>query len=164
LGAELLRAAFAVGLLMFLSPCTTTQSSAIYGRGVVEGPRVVALVGPRYAWTAEIEKRLREKGYAVKRFASVVTVTEQVSANRSETYREAVARVALRVDGYAPNTAMTRCFGGGFQFDSINAEVIDLKNNETLATYSNSGYSENCPPLSGKIFTDIVRMVDAVFK
>jgi len=151
-----------VGLLISLSACGY-KSSEVFSQGTIEGPRVIAFVSPRNAWSAQIESRLRAKGFAVKRFASVVSVTEQVSPTRSETYREAVARVVLRVDGYAPDNVMTRCLGGGFRFDHINAELVDLKNNETLATYSNSGYSENCPPLSGSIFKDIVNMVEAVF-
>ena len=153
-----------LALLLSVSACVSTKSEAIYASGVIEGERVVALSGSRQPWTVEIEKRLRAKGYAVKRFASVTQAIEQVSESRIETYKQASARVILHVDGFAPNTAMTRCFGGGYDFEYISAELIDALNNETLATYSNSGYSENCQPLSGTIFGDIVAMVDAVFK
>jgi hypothetical protein len=99
-----------------------------------------------------------------KRFASTNIVSEETAAGRITTYAEASARVVLRVDGYAPNTSLERCFGGGYKFNHITAEVIDTKTNETLATYSNSGYSENCPPLSGTIFADITKMVAGVFR
>jgi hypothetical protein len=144
--------------------CVSTKSSEVYATATVAGPRVVALSGARQPWTSEIEKRLRDRGFVVKRFTAVARVSEQTGPGRIETYSEASARVVLRVDGSAPNTSMTRCFGGGFKFDYISAEVIDTKDNETLATYSNSGYSEDCPPLSGTLFGDIVRMVEAVFK
>jgi hypothetical protein len=152
----------AIGCLV--TACVSTKSSEVYATRAVDGARVVALSGARQPWTSEIEKRLRDKGFSVKRFTTVARVSGQVGPDRVETYSEAAARVVLRVDGSAPNTSMTRCFGGGFKFDYITAEVIDTRNNETLATYSNSGYSENCPPLSGTIFSDIVRMVEAVFK
>lgn len=144
--------------------CVSTKNSEIYSSGTIADPKVVALASPRQPWTSEIEKRLREKGFTVKRFSSVTVVTERTGPDRAETFNEAAARVILRVDGAAPNTSMTRCFGGGYNFNHINAEVIDAKHNETLGTYSNSGYSENCPPLSGTIFGDIVKMVESVFK
>jgi hypothetical protein len=153
-----------LALLLSVSACASTKSEAIYVRGEIEGEHVVALSGSRQPWTVEIEKRLRAKGYAVKRFASVTQAIEQVSERRIEAYNQASTRVILHVNGFAPNTAMTRCFGGGYDFKYISAELIDALNNETLATYSNSGFSENCQPLSGTIFGDIVAMVDAVFK
>jgi len=49
-------------------------------------------------------------------------------------------------------------------FEYIDAELIDVKTNETVLHYSNSGYSENCPPLSGTIFKDIVEAVTQVWE
>ncbi|HTR88359.1 MAG TPA: hypothetical protein VMI56_28010 [Reyranella sp.] len=70
----------------------------------------------------------------------------------------------LRINGDAPNTALERCMGGGYKFKFITAELIDLQTEETLGTYSNSGFSEDCAPLSGTIFGDIARMVASVFR
>jgi hypothetical protein len=147
-----------------LAGCASPKVAETYSEHSVDGPRVVALVGARRSWTIEIEKRLRESGIVVKRFASTQIVSEKKADGRVETYSEATARVVLRVDGYAPDTAMTRCIAGGWKFDFITAEVIDTKTNETLASYSNSGYSENCAPMSGSIFGDITKMVLSVFK
>lgn len=159
-----LRIATALVIAVSLAGCAPTRVSETYAERSVEGPRVIALVGARRSWTIEIEKRLRENGFAIKRFASTQVVTERTGPDRVETYSESSARVVLRVDGYAPDGAMVRCIAGGWKFDSINAEVIDTKTNETLASYSNSGYSENCAPLSGTIFGDITKMVVGVFK
>ena len=153
----------ALVLAIAVSACGSTESATFHERATIDGPREVVLVGPRYPWTVEIESRLRERGYAVRRFASTGRVYEQVDVNRAEAYREAAARVALVVHGYAPTSGLGRCIGGGFRFDYINAEVIDIMENETLAYYSESGHSEDCAPVSGTIFTDIVDMVDAVF-
>jgi hypothetical protein len=156
-----------VGLVVamgwLVSGCLT-RDSEVYASGVIDGPRVVAMSGARRPWIIEIEKRLREKGFTIKRFESVTEVSERAGPGRVETSQQATARVILRIEASAPNTAMTRCFGGGFNFDYINAEVIDAKTNETLASYSNAGYSEGCPPLGKPIFADIVNNVEVVFK
>ena len=115
--------------------------------------------GERAPWVYEIEKRLRKNGFSIKRMVSQNVSVEQVSPTKTEAYNAAAARFILHVNGYAPNTSMTRCFGGGYHFDYINVELIDVRTNETVFHYSNSGYSENCPPLSGTIFTDIADMV-----
>jgi len=154
----------AVLAVLGAAACAPTKNVDTFAAHSVDGPRVVALAGARHPWTSEIEKRLRENGVSVKRFASTGVVSEETGPGRISTYAEASARVVLRVDGYAPNDALNRCFGGGYKFDHITAEVIDTKTNETLATYSNSGYSENCQPLSGTIFTDITKMVVNVFR
>lgn len=151
-------------LALLLLPGCVTRDEEIYARGVIDGPRVVAMAGARQPWVAEIEKRLREKGVTVKRFVSVTEVTERTGPSRVETYNEALARVVVKIDGSAPMGAMYRCFGGGFNFNYITAEVIDLKTQETLASYSNSGYSEGCQPLSKPIYGDIVNTIMAVFK
>lgn len=156
-------AAVLAGAAMTTTACVSTDSLTVYESGSIEGPRVVALVGQRRPWTVEIESRLRDRGYTVRRFPSVAVVYEEISETRAEVFNEASARVILVVDGHAPNTSMTRCFGGGYRFSYIEAELIDTAENETLAYYANSGHSENCPPVSGTIFTDIVWMVDSVF-
>ena len=150
-------------LTLAMLGCVSTQSQVVFEPGVVDGPKVIALSGPRHPWTVEIEKLLRSRGYEIKRFASTTRATELTSPGRVESYNQSSARVVLHVDGFAPNTSMTRCFGGGYKFSYIIAEIIDTARNVSLATYSNSGYSENCPPLSGTIFRDIADMVDAVF-
>lgn len=144
--------------------CVATKEQAVYIEQQLEIPKNIAIVGYRYPWVYQIEKRLRQDGFSIKRFATVSEVEETVSDTRTETYNQATARVVMILDGYAPNTSMTRCFGGGYKFDFINVELIDVQKNETIAVYSNSGYSENCPPLSGTIFNDISNMVTWVFK
>jgi hypothetical protein len=136
----------------------------VFIKDKVTGPKIIAMSGTRAPWVYEIEKRLRQNGFEIKRMASQNVAVEHVSPTKTEAYNEASARFILSIDGYAPNTSMTRCFGGGYQFDYINAELIDVRTNETVLHYSNSGFSENCPPLSGTIFTDIVNAVTQVWK
>lgn len=118
----------------------------------------------RWPWFIEIEKRLRSEGVVIKRFASLGEATQKISETKSETTTTTTTRVILVIDGSAPNTTMTRCFGGGYDFSYINAEIIDSANNETISAYSNSGYSEGCQPFSGTIFGDITNMVVSTFR
>ena len=157
-----LRIALVSGSLI-VAACVNTESYEVFSAEKVEGPRELAISGVRAPWVIEIEKRLRVAGFSVKRWASHHRTTQLVGKNKLETYDEATTQVILMLDGYAPNTAMTRCMGGGYKFEFIQAEVVDVVKNEVIASYSNSGYSENCPPLSGTIFADIVSMVEGVF-
>lgn len=76
-----------------------------------------------------------------------------------ESFNEAEARYVLVIAGAAPYDLMNRCFGGGFKFDHITADLVDTETNETLLNVNGSGYSENCPPMSGTIFGDIADAV-----
>lgn len=152
------------GTIFMLAGCVPTKEQAVYVTHAIDGPKEIALVGTRYPWVTQIETRIRKAGIKIKRFASVSEATEKLSDTTSETFNKATARVILVLDGFAPNTSMTRCFGGGYNFQFINAELIDAENNETIATYANSGWSENCPPLSGTIFGDITEMVVNTFQ
>lgn len=126
----------------------------------IEGPKVIALDAPRVPWVTEIETRLRAKGFKVLRWASQKRVQERVGDNRIEEFNEASARYVLVIDGYAPLDTMQRCFAGGYRFSNLTAELVDTKTNETMFSFSGSGYSENCPPLSGTIFGDVVSSVE----
>lgn len=151
-------------VIVILSGCVSTKNMDIIVEDKVEGPKIVAMSGTRATWVYEIEKRLREQGFQIKRMDSQNVSVEEVSPTKTEAYNEASARFILHIDGHAPNTSMTRCFGGGYRFEYINAELIDVRNNETVMHYSNSGYSENCPPLSGTIFGDISGAVSQVWE
>jgi hypothetical protein len=149
---------------IIIAGCVSTQTKDVFLKEKITGPKIIAMSGTRAPWVYEIEKRLRKNGFKIKRMASQNVAVEQVSPTKTEAYNEASARFILNIDGYAPNTSMTRCFGGGYRFKYINAELIDVRTNETVLHYSNSGYSENCPPLSGTIFTDITQAVTQVWE
>jgi len=144
--------------------CVSTQTSDVFIQERITGPKIVAMSGTRAPWAYEIENRLRQRGFKIKRMASQTVGIEKTSPTKTEVYNEASARFILHIDGYAPNTPMTRCIGGGYKFDYINVELIDVATNETAMHYSNSGYSENCQPLSGTIFADIVNMISSVWE
>lgn len=153
-----------VAILVSLSGCVSTKTMDIFIEQKITSPKVIAMSGTRAPWVYEIEKRLRENGFEIKRMPSQNVAVEQKTDTKTEVYNEAAARFILHIDGYAPNTSTTRCFGGGYNFDYINVELIDVESNRTVMHYSNSGFSENCQPLSGTIFTDIVQTVTRVWE
>lgn len=148
-------------LLIALTACAHTD---IYTSDIkAEGPKIVALQAPRVAWVMQIEGRLHSAGFEVRRFESTQTVSEADGPSRVATYREAAAPYLLRLEGAANLSAMGRCFGGGFNFDHISAELIDVRSNQTIGSYSGQGYSEGCAPMSGKIFTNITSLVQGAW-
>ncbi|MEW7973864.1 MAG: hypothetical protein AB2821_10320 [Candidatus Thiodiazotropha endolucinida] len=143
--------------------CVSTKSIDIMTEEKIIGQKVIAISGTRYAWVFEIEKRLRESGFKIKRMVSQHSTIEQVTDKKTRVYDESSSRFVMIIDGYAPNNSFQRCFGGGFNFDFIDVELVDIEKNETVFHYSNSGYSEDCPPLSGTIFGDIVELTNSAW-
>jgi hypothetical protein len=143
--------------------CAANKTMDVMTDEKITAPKVVAMSGSRGAWVYEIEKRLKASGFEIKRWASQNSSMGQVSDTKTDIYRESSTRFVLHIDGYAPNTKMERCYGGGYKFSHINVELIDVSKNETVFHYSNSGYSENCPPMSGTIFGDIVQMANSAW-
>ncbi|MGS5271228.1 hypothetical protein ACVD1S_07800 [Escherichia coli] len=148
---------FAISLI--LAGCASTKNVDVVATEKAHGDRIVAINSARAPWVYEIEKRLKQKGFTVLRSASQQVTIEKQTNSTTGIYNEATTRYVLNLNGFAPNNTMTCCYGGGYDFEYIDAELIDVKNNQTMFHYSNSGFSENCPPMSGTIFTDITNLV-----
>ncbi len=155
---------YLLSLAFLLQGCVSTKTINVMSKDKITAPKIIAMSGSRSAWVYEIEKRLKSSGFKIKRMVSQNSSVEKVSDTKTDIYNEASAQYVLHIDGYAPNNSMERCFGGGYRFSYINAELIDLGNNETIFHYSNSGYSENCPPMSGTIFGDIANLVESAWQ
>ena len=151
-------------LQCFLTGCVTTKAIDVMSATKITSPKVVAMSGTRAPWVYEIEKGLKANGFEIKRLSSQNSVVEKISESKTEVYKESSARFILHVDGYAPNSSLERCFAGGYKFDYIDVELIDTTKNETVFHYSNTGYSEKCPPLSGTIFKDIVNLTNSSWR
>jgi hypothetical protein len=147
-----------VGFVALFTGCAH-QATDVFIDTKITSPKVIAMDAPRTPWVVEIESRLRKEGFRVLRWSSQKAVQEQTSETRKESYREASARYILMVRGYVNSDSMHRCFGGGFNFNDLTAELVDAQNNETILSISGSGYSENCPPMSGNLFGNIVNTV-----
>jgi hypothetical protein len=152
-----LLAIIVLGLL--LVGCVAIGNKTLEIENKISDPKIIALnVNSGGPWMREIERRLKKSGFKVLRASSVNEAIE-VSGKKIIKYNEATTRYFLRVDAQAPTSAYYRCFGGGFQFDYIYGDLIDLQTNETVASIESRGYSEGCQPLAGKIFTNISKMV-----
>ena len=121
----------------------------------LHGPRVLAFIGSRGDVADEIEDRLRDKGFRVKRFASVERITRVTSGGQLAQYDEASARYAVETDA----RVVVRCFGGGYRLTRIRVDVIDLASNEVVLSLKGSGYTEDCEPMSGTIFADVANAI-----
>jgi hypothetical protein len=126
----------------------------------ISGPKVVAIGGMRQPWFIEIEKRLIAKGFQVKRMATQNVAIEKTSENKTDVYNEASTRYILMLNA----DIVDRCFGGGYRFRQITAEIIDVNTNQTIMSYSNGGLSEDCPPCSGSIYSDIAQQVANIWQ
>lgn len=149
-----------IGLATLVFGCAT-GSAVHYTDARAVGPKVVAIDAPRLPWVVEIETRLRAKGFKTLRWTSQQRVREKHNDAREIEYAEATARYILVIEGSAPMDKMNKCFGGGYNFNYIHAELIDVENNEIVLAVSGEGFSENCPPMSGTIYGDIVEAVDS---
>lgn len=157
------RALAAALVAFFLVGCAHNDLTVMTNRKI-DGPKIVALDAPQTPWAVQIELQLRKAGFKVLRYSSTKRVTKHVSENRSEQFQEATTRYVLVVTGSAPVDSMHRCFGGGYNFDYITAELVDTSENETLFNVTASGYSENCPPMSGHIYTGIANATLSAWK
>ncbi|MBI9110332.1 hypothetical protein [Maridesulfovibrio ferrireducens] len=145
--------------LLFVG-CVKSKSINYYTDQKITGEKVIAFEGPRTPWTAPLLQELRKKGFKVKRWGSQHKTVHKSSDSNIEMYNEASTRYILFIDGQAYLNQANRCFGGGYKFVYINADLVDVESNETIANFSDAGYSENCPPFSGTIFEDIANTVN----
>ena len=146
-------------LLTIITGCASTGRVVNLTDVKASGPKIIALNAPSAPWVIEIQNRLKEAGFKVLRWSSRSRVTEKTSSTRLEQFNEAEARYVLVVEGFAPYDWANRCFGGGYNFSHISVDLVDTLNNETILNINGSGYSENCPPMSGTIFSDIANAV-----
>jgi hypothetical protein len=145
--------------LAFLSGCVSTQDKGFYLESRIQSPKVIAISGTRAPWVNQIKKRLKQSGFILKPMVSQHSVSKKVTDSTQISYNEASARYILHLDGYARMGVMHRCFGGGYTFDYISAELIDAHTNTTVMSFSDSGMSEGCQPMSGTLYGDLTNSV-----
>ena len=118
---------------LFISSCVATGKQTLSVDEKISAPKIIALnVYDGGPWMREIEKRLKQAGFTVLRSESINEAIE-VEGNKVIKYNEATTRYFLLVDALAPVDFAHRCFGGGYNFDYINADLIDLRSNQTIA-------------------------------
>ncbi len=146
---RMIQNAAAVGVAVLLLTACASGSVVVSSEEKIKGPRVVALDAPLAPWVPQIEKRLKQHGFQVKR----------ISRDQTGSLANLGARYVLRLQGDYHTGWEYRCFGGGYLFRYLTAELMDLQANESLASVSGEGNSEGCPPLSGTIYGDVAGMV-----
>ncbi|MDR2893388.1 MAG: hypothetical protein LBV80_09960 [Deltaproteobacteria bacterium] len=152
---------FALLCVSLLSTACSSKRLDYYGVQA-EGEKAIAIEGPRAEWAHTLQLYLRNAGIKVKRFASQQQRMVREGDGSTVIFDEAATRYILYVDGY--DLPGRRCFGGGYTMGSITAELIDTANNEAIFTYTGSGYTEGCEPMSGSTFTDIANAVNGAWK
>jgi hypothetical protein len=145
---SLVSVSVACSLVLFLASCAS-GSVVVLKEERIRAARVVALDAPLAPWVPQIEKRLKQHGFQVKR----------ISRDQTGSLANLGARYVLRLTGDYHTGWERRCLGGGYRLQGLTAELLDLETNEALASTSGEGYSEDCPPLSGSIFGDVASMV-----
>lgn len=146
-----------------LTACATGHVTRLTDDSL-HSPKVIALDAPNAPWVIQIQKRLVRKGFIVKRWGSTERITASDGPGRLTEYNEASARYILVLKGAAPMNWGRRCFGGGYKFDYLNADLVDAETNQTLLNVNGSGYSEGCAPLSGSLYGDIATAVAKLWK
>ena len=145
------------GLLISSRIATEKQTLSVDEK--ISASKIIALnVYDGGPWMREVEKRLKQAGFTVLRSAGTNEAIE-VEGKKIIKYNEASTRYFLLIDAMAAVDWGHRCFGGGYTFDYINADLIDLSSNQTIASIEGRGYSEGCPPMSGTIYGDITKMI-----
>jgi hypothetical protein len=157
---HLLQTLCGVSSVFLIAGCVASKQIDRFGTARAEGSKTVALDAPSEPWVAEIERRLRGRGFRVMRWATRTQVSVS-RENSTETFNAAEARYILKVQGAASLSYVRRCFGGGYFFDYLNVELIDTRTNEALLNASDAGHSEGCPPVVSHTFGGIT---DAVAK
>ena len=146
---------------VLLMGCATTSVDMIAPELIDKEDKNIVLLNSRDKYIRMFERELRKEGFKIKKFASVKNVGELVSPVRSESYNSAEARYGIEVN-YQVN-AGRQCFGGGAMFNYFIVELSDLRSNEIIMVREDSGYSEKCPPLSGKIFENAAKSVGSLW-
>ncbi|MGE4340443.1 MAG: hypothetical protein AB7E55_31515 [Pigmentiphaga sp.] len=136
-------------MVIVLAGCAASGTTVVLNESKITEAKRIALDAPVAPWVAQIEIRLRQAGFTVKR----------ISRDQFAAFNEEWANYVLVLDGSYYSGWQNRCFGGGYRFEFLTAELINLETNESVVSVSGEGYSESCPPASGTIYSDIVQAV-----
>ncbi len=134
--------------------CAGKATFSLKPASPLSGPKELTVLGSRNDVVIAFEEHLRERGFRIKRFISRQLISEREDRDQIVTYADAETRYAVEID--AAVAAGGRCFGGGFKLSYLRMELIDLAANEVVMSARASGYTENCPPMSGTVFQDLV--------
>lgn len=141
--------------MLALAGCATGSSTA-GGHGRITTPKIVGLDAPRAPWVDEIELRLRQGGFSVVRGVGRPYREDAPGGTGATGFHESMTRYVLVLDGRASLEPSSRCFGRVFRFDYLNARLVDTRTDDMLFSLWDSGYSEDCSPFRGRLFSELL--------
>jgi hypothetical protein len=145
-------------LLMSVTSCIAIGEQTLKVQNKIIAPKEISINLNSGPWMGEIERRLQAEGFKVI-ISSSSGQTTVTNKDKQFKYNQATAKYFLQINAAARTDLMARCFGGGYNFDYIYANLIDIQTQETIASIHSRGFSEGCPPLEGAIYTNIAKMV-----
>lgn len=122
--------------------------------------KAVVILNHRDRYVRMFERELKLRGFKIPAQASRQKVHEKVTNDKTVEYTEAEARIGITLN----YSVAASCFAGGGRFNYFSAEVIDFQTNEVVLMIEDSGYSEDCPPASGRIFGKAADAVNSLWK
>ena len=149
---------FSLLFLIVLSSCIAIGEQTLRVQNKIVAPKEISINLNSGPWMGEIERRLQAEGFKVI-ITSSSGQTTVTNKDKQFKYNQATAQYFLQINASARTDFMARCFGGGYNFDYIYANLIDIQTQETIASIQSRGFSEGCPPLEGAIYTNIAKMV-----
>lgn len=146
-------------LVLILTSCIATGKQTLQVQNKIVAPKIIAININSGPWMGEIERRLQRSGFQVIR-NSMMGEKTLIKPDSKFKFNQSTTKYYLSVNAAAPTDYMRRCFGGGYNFDYIYADLVDTATGQTIASIEGRGYSEGCPPLAGSIYTNITKMVN----
>ena len=130
-------------LLLFFNSCTKNSIEGpklLNSKIKISGPKIISIQSLNYPWLYSIQRKIEGYGFLI--YSS----------------REKKLRYELVINGKDQETR--RCLGGGWSMEYLNATLFDNLEKKEVAYIEGTGFTENCPPMSGRIFTEIALMID----
>ena len=149
---------FVIAISFILAGCVAVGKQTITVENKILAPKIISINKFSGPWMGEIERRLQKAGFKVI-YSTVRGERTKINSKSEFKYNEASTRYFLAIEAAAPTDFARRCFGGGYNFDYIYANLMDSKSGQTIASMESRGYSEGCPPLNGSIYKNITKMV-----
>lgn len=147
-------------VFLFLASCSHQDVIKLTDKKL-EGKKEVAITtDDSGVWLYKLIAEIEKQGVSVKRTSSTgeTTITEN---GKSFKYEQAASRYILKVNGSVDHAR--RCFGGGHTFNNLSLEVFDSQENKGVAMFTDSGYSEGCPPAISSMFEDLAKNVRSLW-
>ncbi|MGB2579551.1 hypothetical protein AAIR98_001470 [Elusimicrobium simillimum] len=150
-------------LIFSLSACSmcysTNAKKSIFTQDFNPKNQTVILIGTS-KYTSNLRTALGEQGFKVLRFAGTDTIS--VSNDKIQGYVEANASYAIEITkadyrGYCLSNDDSHAV-------RISVDIIDITNNEVVATFTRTGWTEQCSFCKSLVFDNLSEEINAFWK